>query len=73
MTPLERKLKLCEIKEKKNMGFELTERQTRIVALEETYKLKMSFFKIHQLGDPAELDDIYRRFIALLDEEITQR
>lgn len=62
---------LCKIKHFKRFGLPLTERQVRILILDETYRLQSQYFRVYQIGDPATVQESYNKLCELLDEEIT--
>lgn len=52
---------------------ELTELEHKILLNEERLRLKLQFFKIYQLGDPQEIEDLYQETCDLIDRGIEER
>lgn len=61
---------LCRIKHFKQFGIKLTDRQEKILVVDELYRLQSQYFRIYQLGDPATVQATYDKLCKLLDEEL---
>lgn len=48
----------------------LTDLDKKILVNEERLGLKISFYKVYQLGDPQEIEDLYKETCNLIDEAI---
>lgn len=62
---------LCKIKHFKQFGIKLTDRQEKILVVDELYRLQSQYFRVYQIGDPATVQETYNKLCKLLDKEIT--
>lgn len=53
-------------------GHYLTDLDKKILVHEERLGLKISFYKVYQLGDPQEIEDLYKETCDLIDEAICE-
>lgn len=65
---------IFKIKFNKKYGWEdqLTKLDEEILVNEERLALKISFYKVYQLGDPQEIKDLYKETCDLIDKAIEE-
>lgn len=62
--------KMREIDLKDAGCVELTETEKEIISKRDRYAMDMAMFRIHQLGDPQELENEFAELCSMLDKEI---